>query len=190
MLRACCRNHCLEGCSHFCVTIYSGFSRQAHQGSKACVSPELPLYAASHRNFPVFCQWGGLPVWDDRDFPAAGLFFHWCVSISTSAVWPGWVIQPDLCKPKEQKPRSWRLKWDKLPCTNKNGRQAETENYFKDLKYFKDLIIFLTQKALLAALGINIFATTNQALYLYGHQIIWCQSETQSLICCHLHKYA
>lgn len=31
---------------------------------------------------------------------------------------------------------------------------------------------FLTHKALLAALGINIFATLNQALSLYGHQII------------------
>lgn len=31
---------------------------------------------------------------------------------------------------------------------------------------------FLIYKALLAALGINIFATTNQALSVYGHQII------------------
>lgn len=60
MLWACCRNHSLEGCSHFCVIIYSGFYRKTHQGSKACVSPELPLYAASHSNFPVFCQyWEG-----------------------------------------------------------------------------------------------------------------------------------
>lgn len=50
----------------------------------------------------------------------------------------------------------------KLICAKKNGRQAEIENGFK----------FLTHKALLSALGINIFATTNQALSPCGHQII------------------
>lgn len=51
----------------------------------------------------------------------------------------------------------------KLICTNKNDRLR--------LKMIPKTE-FLTCKALLSALGINIFATTNQALSLYGHQII------------------
>lgn len=75
------------------------------------------LFAASHRWYlPSFCKCGGLPVWDDRDFPPGGLL--WAnlsvdlPQISTFTVWLGRVSQPDVCKPRELTLKSWRLKWD------------------------------------------------------------------------------